>query len=170
MNDKCSFLSPRLQGLPVPWHGTNSSDPFMTGDWKCPGNCKGMLLLQRTGFGRLLSGEALWLMILFLVGFCSFVIHKESSGFSESKLPTGMTVTMVVVRAVFISLPSVQCLLGDYESLYKQIHSQTTYLLNAFTHPMLTAVEIDIREVQYSVVPIASPSLGLCLRRTPGLW
>lgn len=81
-----------------------------------------------------------------------------------------MTVAMVVVRAVFTSLPSVHCLLGDYESLYKQIHSQTTYLLNAFTHLMLIAVEIDIRAVQYSVVPVASPSLGLCLRRTPGLW
>lgn len=83
----------------VLWHGTNSSDPSMTGDWKCPGNCKGMLLLQRTGFGRLLSEEALWLIILFLVGFCSFIIHKESSGFSESKLPTEMTVVTVVVRA-----------------------------------------------------------------------
>lgn len=154
----------------VLWHGTNSSDPSMTGDWKCPGNCKGLLLLQRTGFGRLLSEEALWLIILFLVGFCSFVIHKESSGFSESKLPTEMTVVTVVVRAVFISLPTVQCLLGDYKSLYKQIHSQTTYLLNASNHPMLTDVEIDIREVQYSAVPVASPSLSLCLRRTPGLW
>lgn len=149
---------------------TNATDPFVTEDWTCPGNCEGMSLLQRTGFSRLLSGDALWLIILFLVGFCSFVIRKESSGFSESKLPTEMTVVTVVGRAVFISLPSVQCLLGDYEALYTQIHAQTTYLWSVFNHPVLTAVEIDFREVQYSAVPVVSPSLGRCFRRIPGPW